>query len=285
MRWKLAREDHAIERVSISFQFKEPIPSKLWQSLLGTASQALPHKGFLVSKRDVMPQLVISAGAHPGKGRVAIENDPTAEITAWTFQAVTGAEVREELSLRRSQFIYATSLYDRWSTFKARLATLLWSSLDQALSIVELDNIKLEYWDRFNFLDAPSAANYSELLRADSKYISGFCLNETDLWHNHIGFFSPPGPSKRRLVNLNIDVLDLIVDTRPANADADEVVQRSVGIYSMAQDTLGGDQSSAGAVGLEPTLDDMHASLNKLLADVITSAMADRISLVRQASV
>jgi uncharacterized protein (TIGR04255 family) len=282
MRWKLAHEDHAIERVSVSFQFKEPLPSKPWQSLISAASQLFPQKGFLVSNQEFVSQVVVSAGPQPGKPGASL-HDQMPQISGWTFRAASGADVREEVSVRRNQFVYATVLYDGWANFKVRVADLLWHSLDQALPLIEMDAIKLEYWDRFNSLGAPKDANYRELLRNKSKYIPEFTLDESDLWHSHIGFFASPGSSRRRLVNLNVDVLDLIESQMPELGDAPQV-QRSVGIYSMVQDTPEPERVGGASTGLESTLDEMHTILKALLADVITDEAAKRISLDAQAS-
>lgn len=280
MRWKLAHDDHAIERVSLIFQFKEPLPSKPWRSMLATASEFFPQKGLLEGNKEFASQIIVSPGGQQGPGAPNAKHVVTPQLSGWTFRAVTGAKVNEEISLRRVQFVYATMLYDRWSNFRQRVIDLLWPSLEQALQLVELDFVKLEYWDRFNFMGPPSEANYRELLRLNSKYIPSFPLDETNLWHSHIGFFADPGTSTRRLINLNVDVLDIATPELPK--DNGPPVQRSVGIYTMAQDTVAQERLSNSASDLESTLDEMHTILKELLADVITDETANRISLKTQ---
>jgi len=289
MRWKLAHEDHAIERASLSFHFKEPMPSKPWHGLVTEASQLFPKKGFLVSSREFTSQLILAGPQTDGSAPNFPYPQPLPEVVGWMFRAVAGVQIREELAIRRNQFVYTTILYDRWSNFKGRIVDLLWWALNQALPLVDVEAVKLEYWDRFNFVGVPSEAAYREILRAESRYIPSFPLDDGELWHSHIGFFTAPGASARRLINLNVDVLDLVSaatqgSSTPSEGSEQPEPQRSVGIYSMAQDTVNAEKIQTSAA-IEPILDEMHGVLKGVLADVITDEAARRISLDPEASI
>ncbi len=291
MRWRLAHEDHAIERVSVTFQFAEPVPSKPWQRLLNAATLRLPENGFNSTSDDVelnLAQLVMPGGGPfsqggalvigPGGAIIGAGQPGAPPSTGRTFRVVGGNEVREEVSLHRHQVVYSTTLYDRWTSYKERMLALLSPLLDQSLPVVNLGTIKLEYWDRFVFMEAAEGADYRDLLRSGSRHLPSFPFDRNDLWHSHIGYFTQPGLSAKRLLNLNIDVMDLVEAQNTLTAQAPQA-RRSVGIYSMAQDTIAPDRTPASAAETQSTLDEMHAVLKETLADVVTDETAERISL------
>jgi uncharacterized protein (TIGR04255 family) len=283
MHWKLAHENHAIERVSISFQFKEPLPSKSFQALIGAVSGDYPKLGFAHQSQQFVSRFMVSVGGEIVPSGFAGSEQANPPVSGWLFRSVSGTALREEVSIKREQLTYSTLLYDRWANFTSRLRDLLWKPLDQAIALVELDTMKLEYWDRFNAVGDPENANYRELLKAESKYIPAFPLDANDLWHSHVGFFAPQGASKRRLVNLNVDVLDVASPPDQRNPEQGPRVERSVGIYTMAQDTVDDRVLNSGVDGLTTPLDEMHRVLNDLLADIITEEASKRIGLYTQA--
>lgn len=265
MRWLPAHKDHAIERVATSFKFREALASKSWQRLLTAATVSFQQRGFNSSDVQVgfgQPIPGIQIAMAPGR----------------VFRAITGNEVHEEVTLAADGFVYSTVLYDSWSRYKHRVMELLGIPLDLALSVVDLASIKLEYWDKFVFEGEPEEADYSELLRPASKHLPHFVFKAKQLWHSHIGYFVETGSSETRLINLNVDVLDLSdSQSRPANASP--TPRRSTGIYSMAQDGVLKDQSPNKASETTSTLDEMHTILKEILADVISGQAAQRISL------
>jgi uncharacterized protein (TIGR04255 family) len=266
MRWIPAHKDHAIERVAASFRFAEGVPSKPWQTMLAAATVSFQQLGFN-STSDVpvgFGQPIPGMQILTTPGRI--------------FRVITGNEVHEEVTLAPSGLVYSTVLYDSWGRYRDRALELLAPPLDRALQVVNLGSLKLEYWDRFVFDGPPEEADYSELLQSESQHLPSFSFRTNRLWHSHVGYFVQPGSSQSRLINLNVDVLDLI-DAQPKSTDTSPVTRRSVGIYSMAQDSIEESHSPSNAVGTTSTVDEMHAILKQVLADVISDKAAQRISL------
>ncbi|MFG1433433.1 hypothetical protein V5F44_21340, partial [Xanthobacter sp. V2C-8] len=134
-----------------------------------------------------------------------------------------------------------------------------------------------EYWDRFTCDDSESKISFSDLFRENSRHVPDFVFNADDLWHSHVGYFSDPGLSDRRLVNINLDAITL--ESRDASPHQTKTRRRSVGIYTMAQDTLNPSTSPSDAEGALRALDAMHTLLKSVLADVISEKAANLISL------
>ena len=293
MRWRPAHEAHAIELSSATFQFGEPVPAKLWLALLEDISTKASSSGFNVRFDGVefgiefrMPpatpelqfpgQVSPLPSAMPG-GVVPLPIPSTDDVpTGRILRATDGGGFREQLQLHRGHFTYTLSRYVGWSSFADRVRNLLAPALDRVLQLVNLSIVKLEYWDRFIFAGPASEAKYDELLRVGSCYLPGFPADTTELWHSHVGLFVPSGTSSRRLINLNVDVIDLADSAGPSQPP---VPQRSVSVYSMAQDALPPGNSPGAYDEAACTLDDLHGVLKKVFAEVITSEAAQRIAL------
>jgi uncharacterized protein (TIGR04255 family) len=194
------------------------------------------------------------------------------------FQRLSGSELQEEIILNRDSFVYITPLYTRWNAFRTRVMELLKPSLDLALELVPLQFTKLEYWDRFVFKGPIKDVDYRDLLKPNSKFVPGLPIDMKELWHSHVGFFAPPGDSQRRLVHLNVDVID-IADARTSNDAQKPEQRRSVGIYSMAQDTLDLANGAPNPDAVSAKIHVMHNVLKDVLREVITKQAAEQVNL------
>lgn len=286
MPWKPAHEAHAIERASVTFQFVEAVPSKLWQSMLNRTTLEYQGKGFNSIAEGLEfnfnPLVAGQAMALPAGGMLGWAEAAPQVIgghipalpggSARTFRALVGNQVREEVSLSQSRLSYSSAHYDRWKSFEERIYDLLEPLLDSALQVTNLSIIKMEYWDRFVFEGPPTQADYREVLRSDSKYLPSFFFETNELWHSHVGHFIPDREHVKRLININIDALD-VADIQPPTSS-----RRSIGIYSMGQDTFESTLSLA-LPEAKNTLDSLHVILKNALANVILPEMAERIGL------
>ncbi len=286
MQWQPAHEAHAIERVSLTFQFVEAAPSKPWQSVLDAATKDLQAHNFSFMINALsFPEVLITGAMQGQQPGLSIEMSPGGLITQHqlvtgrTFRILEGTSVREEIQIHRDRLVHQASVYDGWKSYKSRTLTLLGASLDKLLPLVDLANVKLEYWDRFVFDGDVREVDYSELLRSDSAHLPGFPFGTDRLWHSHVGYFTPLKGATRRLTNVNVDVLDL---TQIAGATPQPVLptlRRSVGIYTMAQDNIEPADSPSNHEGTLSSMDGLHAGLKAVFSDVITATAADRISL------
>ncbi|TXN41415.1 hypothetical protein FV232_19770 [Methylobacterium sp. WL30] len=287
MRWQPAHETHAIERVTVTLMFAEHISTKPWQMLLPLATRDLSKLGFqaapdapqlaqnLPQSAPGVAQLVINIGANP----VAFGNVGGGIPFSRNFQYIEAGEARDEIIVARNMFLFTTTFYGGWASLRNRFAEALNNHISIALNTVNIGAIKIEYWDRFVSEDSADAADYKGLLDIASKYVPKFGFETEGLWHSHVGLFVEPGSSERRLVNLNIDVVDIAEAPEAGAVMAEPAQKRSVGIYSMVQDTPRPGAPLESAAAIYSTLDEMHTILKVVLADAITDAASDRIAL------
>ena len=274
MNWQPAHESHAIERVAVTFTLAGPVSTKPWQEGISDASKRITEEGFVAIGPPPMSQaglsLLISARG--------MELNPPGGLQ---FIRVEAEQMLEELALQRNALSYATTRYHRWASFHDRALDLIGSVLDFSLRLESLSSIKLEYWDRF-VSDRPlSEVSYGELLRKDSERVPNFVFGISDLFHAHSGNFVFSDKFARRLVNVNLDALDVANSPGPGgDATIPGLFRRSIGIYTMFQDDLRPDQSPTSASETASRLEDMHLGLKELLAGIISDAAIERISLM-----
>jgi uncharacterized protein (TIGR04255 family) len=293
MAWRPAHASHAIERVSITLQFVEATSIRAWQEILNAATLRIPRDGFnsAIDEADFdFGQLAAATAAFrqgiaqpaalgPFPGMINSPGLPPQIAGGRTFQKIDGTTLIEQVSLRRGQFIYMTSKYSTWTNLKQRAGHLLSDSLGAALKHNLLQIIKLEYWDRFSHDGEMTTRSHADLFKQASPYLPSFVFDQAELFHVHVGFFAPSHVSRKRLINLNVDMIDLAEPPRPDAPPAAAPPRRSAGMYVLVQDTHSADQPLSDWAAATLLLDEMHTTSKRLFADVIVDSMAQQISL------
>lgn len=287
MPWQPAHEAHSIERVTLSFLLADALPMRGWQKALEVAGDRLPALGYHAAPDlPALPNMPVPMGGAALQIRFspegfAVGGSPAGNLPASrSFQRVVEGQVEGQIVVSRGGIVVTTTSYDRWAQFRDVILGAVGATLDIVQEISSVSFLKLEVWDRFIFVGAPEAADFSELLRVDSPFVPRFATAAARLWHSHVGYFDEPGRSAQRLVNMNLDAVDVPDAPPPEAAEGVVASRRSLGIYTMVQDTphRNGDMEPVGDVrGL---LDEMHSVLNALLGSVITDDAARRISLI-----
>lgn len=273
MNWQPAHEMHAIERVALTFVFAGSVSTKPWNESAVNALKHLVAEGFVEVGSPPMPQqglsLLISARGmevNPPGGR--------------QFMRIEAEQSLEDVNLQRNMLSYATTRYHRWDNYRNRAFQLIGETLEKSLQLESLSSLKLEYWDRFVSDSDLKNVEYGELLRKGSSRIPDFVFGNSELFHVHSGNFLFPDLIARRLINVNVDALDVgKPPNRGGDATTSGLLRRSVGIYTMFQDELRPDQSPSTAGETILRLDEMHLGLKELLAGIISDAAIERISL------
>ena len=287
MPWQPAHDAHSIERVTLSFLLMEALPARGWQKALDVAGERLPTLGFHAAPdQPVLPNLPMPfpGGAlqiRLGPGGLALEGPAIGGLPASrSFQRVVEGQAEGQIIVSRNGIVATTTTYDRWRTFRDGVLEAVNGTLGIIQEISSISFVKFEVWDRFISLGAPEAADFGELLRNDSPHVPRFATTAPRLWHSHVGYFDEPGRSAQRLVNMNLDAVDIPDAPPPEAAEGVVSSRRSLGIYTMVQDTphKGGDMEPIDDVG--GLLDEMHRVLNTLLLGVITHDAARRIHLI-----
>lgn len=287
MSWQPAHEAHSIESVTLSFILMDALPPRGWQKVLEVAGECLPTFGYHAApNQPELQELPMLRGAPAIKIRVgpaglAVGSAATGSaITSRSFQKVIDGQVEAQIIVSRNGIVATTSAYDRWAHFRDGILDAIGEALNITQDMSSVSFVKLEVWDRFVFSGSPEEANFGELLRNDANFVPPFAARAGSLWHSHIGYFDEPGRSAQRLVNMNLDAVDIPDAPPPEAAEGVVASRRSLGIYTMVQDiphTVSDEEPIGDVRGL---LDEMHGILNTLLAGVITDEAARRISLI-----
>lgn len=282
MPWQPAHEAHSIERVTLSFQLSDPLPTRGWQKVLEVAGQHLPTLGY-----HAAPDPVGGAGAFAFAGAqgVQIRFAPAGvgiggQNSARSFQKVVDGQEEASIVISQTGIVVTTTVYERWRHFRDSVINAIFDTLVVIQEISSINTIKLEFWDRFIFVGDPEEADFEQILRASSDHVPSFVQPLKRLWHAHVGYFDEPGRSAQRLINMNLDAVDIPDAPPPASAEGVVSSRRSLGIYTLVQDTphREGDEEPIDDVG--GTLDEMHRTLNALLLSAITDDAARRIALI-----
>ncbi len=287
MPWQPAHEAHSIERVALSFMLMDALPARGWQKVLEVAGGRLPALGYHAAPDQ--PELQ-SIPAPVGGPAIHIRLAPAGLAVgsaaggglpgSRSFQKVVEGQAEAEIVVSRSSVVVTTTAYDRWAQFRDGFLNAIGDTLTITQEMSSVSAVKLEVWDRFVFSGAPEEANFGELLRCDANFVPQFAARAQSLWHSHVGYFDKPGRSAQRLVNLNLDAVD-IPDTPPPEAVEGVVAsRRSLGIYTMVRDTPHRDGDVEPVGDVSGLLDEMHCVLNALLVSVISDEAARRISLI-----
>jgi hypothetical protein len=285
MRWRPAHQAHAIERCTVTFEFAEPISSKLWRDHLERISGVAVDLGFGGRIDELEPAQVAGRPGVQSFGSIQIPPGAPPNLLAVLgaqsggagriLQRVDEVGLREEIALRRNHFLYATYRYAGWVALWQQLQRLFEDPFSTILTHVDLKLTKLEYWDRFILEGPVDDAAYAELLRFGTTYLPTFPAGTTELWHSHIGLYVPVSSEVRRLLNVNVDVFD---GPEAGQADQPAAIKRSVGMYLLVQDTAS-DGSLASFVAAQSSFDSAHSLLKDVMAAIITHPMTERIAL------
>jgi uncharacterized protein (TIGR04255 family) len=253
---------HAIERCTVSIAFVQDLPQKAFQKVVDRARTSFRNAGLeSAGGPSVGFQVDLSSGrAMPFEG-------PRPLIFMTTDQAT-------QFIIASNSLIARTGRYVRWQPFSGQIEELLLPLLDGYVDVVSIANVQLEYVDRFIWTGDWSTFRWRDLLQEHGPFLSRRASQAQTQWHTHSGWFEDI-TGGRRLINVNIDVVDLV---RP-----DGVVP-SVGILTLMRDAV--PEQAPGQTGrywngasIQAVLEQLHNELKRLLEQIITAPMAERIGL------
>ena len=277
MAWRPAHETHAIERFNVTLQFNDQVPLKTWQPIVAAVQERFLKEGFVAPAAAIGQPTGMAAVIMIGQAGLQVPILPQGQHDRLFVLSDEGTP-REEARISRQQLALAVNRYNGWEALRARIEGVFDGLITQALQQVALSLVKMEYWDRFIFDGPIEDINYAELLSSKSVHVPSFPFSTKQLWHSHSGYFVEER-RPLRLVNVNLDVADLASATEVVGGEEPRL-QRSVGIYTMAQDAFSeGDQTDETGEAVLTRLDEIHDTLKRQLADIITEQMSNRIRL------
>lgn len=248
---------HAIERCALTVIFDQPLPSKPFGRVVADLNDRLDMLRLVPATPGVELEVDIATG------RIAVK--PQGQNP--TYTTPDGAST---LHVSPAMVAWQTTRYVRWTPFRGQIDRLIFSMLPKILKVVSIKAVKLEYWDRFVWTGTQADIDPWRLLRKDGGFVVPLAVREGTTWHSHCGWYELPSYVGRRLVNINVDAVDLL---QPGRSPVP-----SIGIYTMMQQDVRYDDTSNLKAPIE-TVDQLHIALKQLLGSIIESSMVDRIAL------
>lgn len=193
--------DHAIQSAAFVVEWAEPLTPNAIEDL---AKLKVKFRGLLP---DSQPQNVVEFNLTAIEG---MNTKVRQELGGIVFSRQSGHKgVPRSLTISKQNCVIVIPDYSRWDQ--------VWSDVQQYLEIVleqigplrPLSGIGLQYTDLFNWKDAPSELDVSDIFLRGS-YLPENVFQQKGLWHSHHGFMEAhedPTPHKR-LENINVDMLE-----------------------------------------------------------------------------
>lgn len=268
-RFEPLHQGHAIEQVVFAIQFDAALGDELILQLENAGSDF----GQEFPRRAVMQGMEMAFGPATGV-------TPTARALngmVWQrFREDGNAEA--EFRCERTQATFRTLSYTRWEQVWQRARRLLAAVLPVYTRSARPNAVSLSYVDKFIWKGPLDAFDRDALIRRDSPYVAPHVYEVNDQWHCHTGSFTRPTPRTKRLLNVNVDIL---------NEGSGGEARRVVAIATVLTDFLN-------QPGYEETLitpdnamrvcdthmKELHMFAKHVLGKIVTDAAARRIQLM-----
>lgn len=266
-RFEPVHDAHAIEQVSIVFQFEHDLTTDAFESLRAAVGEMESDFSAPVPIRSLRVSLM---GA----------SVPVAEVSGFVLQKIssTTRAIENELIVDSSKLTFKVSQYGGWtSTSESALKYLRYVG-EFYLAHTRLMGVGLSFLDKFIWHGDTKNAHMKFLFRESSPYITPATYSRDDLWHSHSGAFVHVDNKVRRLVNVNIalgeesrgstvrrvvNVLTVLVDHY--NQPGYQPLQNDVeSVCEMAKTSLG----------------ELHRLNKDVLEQVLSDSMCKRIGIL-----
>ena len=267
MTWKPRHEAHAIERVRILFPFKDPLTTKILRQASAEVVEQADGFGF----DSVTPAESSFANFNiPVLGNLGNLHSPQkvpGKMNGTVLRRHLDGTVVEEVGFRDGVFGYLTTTYGRWENLLGRLREIVLKTLYNVENAVDLDSLKLEYWDTFTFDGVLTDADAKQLLAQVDNSVPTSVVGGSSQWHSHIGWFEGIG-EHQILINRNIDVVD---------REGTHGSLRNLGVYTMVE-MRGGDDGLR-IIGIEDALEMLHRRSLRLFGETLSEEYREMIGL------
>lgn len=206
--WKLLNRENAIEGVSASIRFSEPVSSMVLGKLIRHVEPLAKAEGFIDKEPVQIVQFQISNSGPDirpaASGGVAlqqrsVDRDVTGNV---------GIRLKRQLICQADSLHLQLLVYTDWETEWKRVRRLLIEALNIACGVVPVAALRLEYVNRFIFDAQPEMAKAADLLNP-SKMVAPHIFEAENLWHSHTGRFGAVENQRRLLTQVNADMQSL----------------------------------------------------------------------------
>lgn len=248
--------NHAIERCSATFAFRDALPDKLFTALTNNHDHLIRTAGF-EAQNSVSVQIEVG---HDSKSHSGI------------LPAIYNSFDRADAIIIAPQSVsLQTVRYIRWAQFESKLEELVYPILDTFLSSVNGSLIIMNYLDCFIWEGTWDNFDSTKLLGQDSDFACRATKRGSREWHSHSGW-TVDSNNIRRIYNVNINAV---------SRQEKDVIKPAIAIFTLARDQNVDGQTALFDTIAEATalLDSQHRGLKDLLGKVISPTMAQQIRL------
>jgi hypothetical protein len=251
--------NHAIERCSATFAFRDALPDKVFTALKNSHDTLIRKAGF-ETQESIGVQIDVATG-HVVKRHGGL------------FPAMYNSlDKADAIFIAPNSVTWQTVRYIMWDQFESKLETLIYHILDTFLSSVSGSLIRMEYVDCFIWSGTWDNFDSTNLLGQDSDFTCRAAQRAGREWHTHSGWIADDD-KVRRVYNVNVNAV--------SRRETGEI-KPAITIFTLAQDqNVEGQQTGLFDTSAEAKgrLQSQHQDLKNLLGRVISPAMAQRIHL------
>lgn len=263
---------HSIEQVVFSVHFDRQLPPENFAAVINAAEQ---FRGEMPGGGPIQGVSFAIGGA--GMPPPFFQQPMPISGVMLTRTAPDGS-IESELRVEQTSLSFRTTRYSRWATIwntALRYFSVLLGSYIDAGAL--LTTVSQNFVDKYVWHGDANACDAEKLLRRDSAYIAAQVFNQRDLWHSHTGAFERVNAHTKRLMNINVDCLDEVVNVES---------RRVIVITTVLTDLFGQPGYDPIAVTSNDALAfittqmlALHTENKRILAATITDAMATQIAL------
>jgi uncharacterized protein (TIGR04255 family) len=263
---------HSIEQVVFSVHFDRPLPPENFAAVVHAAEQ---FKGEMPGGGPIQGVSFAIGGA--GMPPPFFQQSIPISGMMLTRSAPDGS-IESELRIEQTSLSFRTTRYSRWATIWNTAQRYFSALLEAYISAgSQLTSVGQNFVDKYVWHGEANACDAEKLLRRDSAYIAAQALSQRDLWHSHTGAFERINAQTKRLMNINVDCLDEVVNIES---------RRVIIITTVLTDLFGQPGYDPIAVTNNNVLEfittqmlALHTENKRILAATITDAMANQIAL------
>ncbi len=208
MSWKPITDTHAIERVRFILGFQEELTQKTFDELVASFEKNYSEDyGF--NKHNKAKQLSVKISL---SNNVVQNTEQKPANPIHQFQRTTDSDennVLEHLNIARSEISFEVLDYTRWINFYKTVQKLIKQITDITAKTVDINQLTLEYWDKFAFEGDTKNADPRLFLKNLEYHLPETVFTNGDMWHLTKGWLQTAGSETEKiLVNLNCTAHD-----------------------------------------------------------------------------
>lgn len=264
--WTPLHGSHAIQVAAATLTFAEPITSFIVARISDAVRAHAKQAGLVKEETVKVTAFEVAAGQAPKAVNVSDHG--------MKFSEVVGGVIPRALVITPEAIRFETQSYTRWVAFQSFLMSIMDGALPIIANSVAIGQISLEYIDMFIAL-VPGDQDAGMILDRRSDSIATKAFRRRDPWHSHSGWFERITPESRRLINVDVNVLD----ANGPDGERRAVTIRTLETEQILQPMSQRAKDLSEVPALLALFDELHDELKIRLRDVLTRDARSMISL------